>query len=315
MTHRCSQVHEAFRATPGTDLALVPCTRMTQQTLTPNVEQAVDRARDTVRDASPGLILLGRCGLAAKGGVYVLIGIAAARVALGTGDETIDSTGALGRIMEMPFGSWLLGAVALGLAGYTVWRAVQALLDTEHKGSDLKGLWARGAYLLSAAAYATLTLAAVRLLVDAGAESASGEGAAQDWTARLLEQPFGPWLVALVGLGLIGSGVFQLTRAVTTKFRDRLQTWSMSAREQTFAVWAGRFGHVARGVTFAIMGIFLVLAAFRQDPGEAKGVAGALNSLAEQPYGPFLLGGVASGLACYGLYMFVEARYRRIVVS
>jgi hypothetical protein len=63
------------------------------------------------------------------------------------------------------------------------------------------------------------------------------------------------------------------------------------------------------------MGLFLILAAFRQEPGEAKGLAGALNTLAEQPYGPFLLGAVAAGLALYGLYMFVEARYRRIVVQ
>jgi hypothetical protein len=291
---------------------------MAHQMLTPRVAREANRARDTaretVREASPGLIWLGRCGLAAKGAVYVLIGVAAARAALGTGDQTIDSHGALGRIAEMPFGTWLLGAVALGLVGYTVWRAVQALLDTEHKGSDPKGLCVRGTYLLSAAIYATLTLAAVRLLVGAGG-STNGEGAAQDSTARLLEQPFGPWLVALVGLGLIASAAFQVRRAITGEFRDRLQTSSMGAREQTLAVWAGRFGHVARGVTFAIMGLFLVLAAFRQNPGEAKGLAGALNSLADQPYGPVLLGAVACGLALYGVFMFLEARYRRIVMS
>jgi Domain of Unknown Function (DUF1206) len=292
---------------------------MAQQTLTPHVAQAADQARatarETVREASPALIWLGRCGFAAKGAVYVLIGVAAARAALGKGDETIDSRGALGRIMEMPFGTWLLGAVALGLLGYTVWRVVQALRDTEHKGSDPKGLWVRGSYLLSAAIHATLTLAAVRLLLDAGARRGNGEGAAQDWTARLLEQPFGPWLVALVGLGLIGSAAFQISRAVTGKFRDRLRTSSMSSTEQDLAVVAGRFGHIARGATFAVMGLFLALAAFRQDPGEAKGLAGALNTLAAQPYGPLLLTAVASGLALYGVFMFIEARYRRIVIT
>lgn len=291
---------------------------MAQQTLTPRVAQATDQARetarDTVREASPGLIWLGRCGFAAKGAVYVLIGVAAARAALGTGDQTIDSHGAFGRIVEMPLGPWLLGAVALGLVGYTVWRTVQALLDTERKGSEPKGLWVRGAYLLSATIHATLTLAAVRLLIGAG-ESTSGDSVAQDSTARLLEQPFGPWLVALVGLGLIGSAAFQVRRAVTTEFRDRLQTSSMSAREQVLAVWAGRFGHVARGATFAIMGLFLVLAAFRKNPDEAKGLAGALNALADQPYGPLLLGAVACGLVMYGVFMFIEARYRRIVMS
>src|SRR5688500_3445583 len=114
---------------------------MAQQTLAPNVRGAVDRARETAHEASPGLVWLGRFGLAAKGTVYVLIGIAAARAALGTGDQTIDSYGALGRIAQMPLGPWLVGAVAVGLAGYTLWRCVQALLDTERKGSDLKGVW------------------------------------------------------------------------------------------------------------------------------------------------------------------------------
>ncbi len=86
---------------------------MAQQTLAPHVRGAVDRARDTAHEASPGLIWLGRAGLAAKGAVYVLIGIVAARAALGTGDETIDGPGALGRIAEMPLGPWLLGAARL----------------------------------------------------------------------------------------------------------------------------------------------------------------------------------------------------------
>jgi hypothetical protein len=271
--------------------------------------------RETVRVASPGVVWLGRLGLAAKGLVYVLIGIVAARAALGNGDQTTDTHGALERIVQMPLGPFMLAAVALGLAGYTVWRLVQALLDTEHKGSDLKGLWIRGAYLSSAALHAALTLTAARLLLGVGADAGSGEDAAHDSTARLLEQPFGPWLVAAVGVVLIASAGFQIMRAVTAKFRDRLESGRMSEREQMLAIWAGRAGHVARGVTFGIMGLFLILAAFRHEPGEAKGLAGALNTLAEQPYGPFLLGAVAAGLALYGLYMFVEARYRRIVVQ
>lgn len=275
---------------------------------------AANTARETVHEASPGVIWLGRFGFAAKGVVYVLIGVVAARVALGVGGAITDSQGVLQHIVEMPFGNLLLLVLAIGLAGYTLWRIVQALLDTEHKGTELKGLWARGAYLISAGIYGTLTLTAARMLMDAGAGAGSGEGKAQDWTARLIEQPFGPWLVALVGLCLLSSAGFQFFRAATADFRKRLEIGAMSAGEQDFAIAAGRFGHVARGITFGIMGLFLMLAAFRQEPGEAKGLAGALNILTEQPYGPQLLGIVAAGLALYGLYMFVESRYRRMVL-
>ena len=275
---------------------------------------AANTARETVHEASPAVIWLGRFGFAAKGVAYVLIGVVAARVALGVGGAITDSQGVLQHIVEMPFGNLLLLVLAIGLAGYTLWRIVQALLDTEHKGTELKGLWARGGYLISAGIYATLTLTAARMLVDAGAGAGSGEGKAQDWTARLIEQPFGPWLVALVGLCLLSSAGFQFFRAATADFRKRLQTGAMSAGEQDFAIAAGRFGHVARGITFGIMGLFLMLAAFRHEPGEAKGLAGALHILTEQPFGPQLLGIVAGGLVLYGLYMFVESRYRRMVL-
>ena len=36
------------------------------------------------------------------------------------------------------------------------------------------------------------------------------------------------------------------------------------------------------------------------------------GKLAQQPYGGVLLGVVAAGLAAYGLFCFVQARYRRI---
>jgi hypothetical protein len=73
-----------------------------------------------------------------------------------------------------------------------------------------------------------------------------------------------------------------------------------------------RFGMAARGVVFGIIGLFLLLAAWRNNPGEARGLGGALHSLQEQGYGPWLLGVVALGLVAYGGYQFVLARYRRI---
>jgi hypothetical protein len=52
----------------------------------------------------------------------------------------------------------------------------------------------------------------------------------------------------------------------------------------------------------------------RHDPSRARGLEGALDALASQPYGQWLLAFVAAGLACYGAYCFVEARYRRLSI-
>lgn len=276
-------------------------------------DQVTGQARSAAHEASPWITGVGRLGFACKGAVYLLIGILAIQAAMGRGGTITDTSGALQHIIDAPFGKGLLGLIALGLAGYVLWRFVQALLDTDNKGTELKGLWARGGYLLSGVIYSSLALAALRLMQGTG-DGGNGDQAAQDWTARLLAQPFGVAFVVLVGLGVLGSAAVQFMRAAKADFRKELNTQEMDGRTQDFATRAGRIGHAARGVTFGITGVYLLVAALHQSPEEARGLAGALAVLLEQPYGPVLLGVVAAGLAMYGLYMFVEARYRRMVL-
>lgn len=107
-------------------------------------------------------------------------------------------------------------------------------------------------------------------------------------------------------------GLFQLYRAYDAKFMEKLKPGEMGAGERTSTRRAGRIGHAARGVVFCVIGAFLVRAALQFDPSRARGLGGALSALASRPFGPYLLGAVAVGLACFGLFMFVVARYRRI---
>jgi hypothetical protein len=103
-----------------------------------------------------------------------------------------------------------------------------------------------------------------------------------------------------------------MREAKNERFMDKLRTQSMSARTNMWARRSGKWGYAARGVVFAIIGAFLAYAAWRSDPSEARGLEGVLDSLAAQTHGQWLLGGVAAGLALYGIYCFVEAQYRRI---
>jgi hypothetical protein len=271
-----------------------------------------DAAESAASEASPALIWLGRLGFACKGLVYILIGALTARAVVGDQDAaSTDSQAVMRHVLDMPFGSAILAVIGVGLLGYAIWRVVQAALDTERKGTDPKGLWVRGAYVISAGVHVLLSVSAFQLVRGASAMS-GGEQSTQDATARLMQQPFGPVLVAAVGLCLAGAGLFQLYRAYSTDFRKKLQ---IDAQDSDAMMLAGRLGYAARGVTFLIMGGFLGMAAFRQAPDEAKGIAGALATLAQQPYGQLLVGVVAAGLAAYGVFMFVEARYRRMVIS
>jgi len=141
-----------------------------------------------------------------------------------------------------------------------------------------------------------------------------GDQAAQDSTASLLAQPFGQVLVGLVGLGIVGVAVFQAVRAWKGHLQKELDTARMGAREQTFAIRAGRLGLAARAATFLIIGLFLISASIHQEPERARGLAGALETLIAQPYGDLLLLVVSIGLIAYGAYMFLQARYRRMVL-
>lgn len=285
---------------------------MTQRELSP--ERAKQRAKQATREASGWIEPLGRLGYAAKGIVYAIVGVLAAQAAIGAGGETTDTQGALSRIIEAPFGRVLLGLTAVGLLGYAIWREVQAFMDTENKGSDAKGYVARTAYAIVGLAYLGLALTAVQLVRGTGG-GGSGSETQQGWTARLLAQPFGQLLVGLIGLIVIGVGLYQLYKGVSGSFRDKLKLNEMSQTEQTWATRSGRLGFIARGVVFAIIGALLIAAARQADASQARGFAGALETLAAQPYGPWLLGVVALGLIAYGFFCLVEARYRRMIIT
>ena len=261
------------------------------------------------QDARRWIVPLARFGYAAKGIVYLIIGGLAALAAFHKGGRTTDSRGALGEILSQPYGKFLLGAVALGLFGYALWRVVQSVKNTENKG-----LMTRIGYAVIGVLYAGLALSAVRMVIGSGTANNGGEPA-QEWTARLLAQPFGQLLIGLVGLGIIGFGIYQFYKAYTAEFRRNLMTEKMGQSAQSFALRTGQFGLTARGIVFGIIGFFLILAALQSDASEAQGLSGALRALEQQTFAPWLFALVALGLAAYGFHMLVLARYRRIIVD
>ncbi len=269
------------------------------------VQQATQAAGDKVET-------LARFGYATKGVVYVIVGVLAVMTAVGAGGSTEGSKGAIETIAQQPFGRILVALTALGLIGYVIWRFVQAFKDPEGKGSDAKGIIARIGYAVSGVTYAGLAFLAGRMAISGGSSGGSGDSSKQELTAKLMSQPFGLWLVGAVGAIVIGVGIYHFYRAYKAKFMERYKSGEMSATERRWAKRIGQFGLSARGVTFSIIGGFFIIAALQADPSQAKGLSGALDTLARQPYGPWLLGIVALGLVAYGVYCFSQARYRRI---
>ncbi len=273
-------------------------------------------AQRTAREAATNRwsTRLARCGYATKGVVYLLIGGLAAKAAAGAGGgKTTDNSGAIETLYQQPFGRFLVGIIAIGLFAYALWLFVSALLDPERKGTDAKGLGARGAFAIVGCSYVTLGILALRLVLHRSSGGQSSDTKTQDWTARLLKHPGGVALVVLAGLIVLGVAGFFFFQAVTARFRTRLSLTGAQGGVRRWVVPLGRVGYAALGVVNTIIGLFLVIAAFRRNAGEAKGVGGALAEITHRPYGALLLSIVALGLVAYGAYSLVEARYRQLV--
>ncbi len=280
----------------------------------PSLARNMHTAERGARNAATGqwMTIFARCGYAAKGVVYLVIGIIAAQVAIGARGAVTDQKGALQTILAQPLGHLLLGVVAIGLFGFALWCFIQAVFDTEGKGTTAKGLITRIGYAAVGLSYSALAFGAFQLVVGSGTGGKGSNASTQDGTAILLKQPFGPVLVIVVGLLVFAIAFFLFYTAYTAKFQTQLQVATLDPQTKKWVMGVGRVGYAALGVVISITGIFLIVAAFQNNASKAIGLDGVLQELAHQPFGPVLLGIVAFGLFTYGIYSLVEARYRRV---
>jgi hypothetical protein len=158
--------------------------------------------------------------------------------------------------------------------------------------------------------YAILAYGAIRLAIS-GRQTGSGtEQNMHHSTAKLLGMPFGREIVILIGLVVIAIGIYQLYKAYASKIDRLLALSRLSESVRRAIIILCRFGVAARGVIFAIIGVYMVLAGIHDNPGRSRGMAGALHSIESHPYGPAILGFIAAGFIAYGIYFIAQARYR-----
>jgi Domain of Unknown Function (DUF1206) len=262
-------------------------------------------ARSAARSETVGW--LGRLGLVAMGVSYGLVAVLAIKLALGHGGNAEDRGGALQTIAQDGFGRIVVFALAVGFGAYAVWRFAEAFFDRGGEGHGPKGLAKRLGYTGRGLIYTGLCITAAAVLLGS-----SGDKNEQHETARVLEWPAGRWIVGTIGAGFAAAALWNFFRGVTRKFKDDLNTGQMSALEERVTTVAGVVGVFARGVVFALIGIFLIKAAVEYDPQEAIGLDGALRKLAAQDHGRSLLGLVAAGLLAFGVFCLFQARYRRV---
>lgn len=254
---------------------------------------------------------LGRAGYIAKGIVYGIIGFLAFKLAIGAGGEIAGSREAIQTIGQQPYGRILLGIVALSLLGYTVWRLVQAVKDTEGAGTDLRGVGQRLGYVISGLTYLALGGFAGSIALGMGGQSNSGNSA-----SFLLDSTWGRLVLGVVGVITIGVAMLFISKGIKAKFMENYALSSMSDTQRKIAYYAGRVGLSTRGVAFAIIGGFILMSAWRGTAGgEIAGLKDALAAIAAQAYGKVLIGITGLGLICYAVHMVMTGIYRSFNVG
>ncbi len=271
-----------------------------------------DARREGVRTASQGGTgreVVARCGLVARGVLYVLVGVLALRVAFGEGGQEADRTGALQELTRQPLGGFLVWAVGIGLVCMMLWRLSEAVFGAA--GPDGGKAGKRLASAARTVFYAVAAFSVLSFAAGAGGQRSSDQQS-RDVTAKVMELPGGPWWVGLAGAAIAVGGVVIAVRAALRKFRKHLKTERMSDGVRKAVDFLGVTGGVARGAVFAAAGGFAVYAAVRFDPAEAKGVDDTLRAFAQTPAGPWLLVLVAAGLMLFGLFSWAMAVWRRV---
>jgi len=273
----------------------------------PSLPGVHDARREGRRAASsPGMGWLARAGLIARGVVYAVIGVLALKLALGDGGKATNQQGALKTIAHGSFGKLLLIVVAIGLAGYAIWRLTRAAVG--HGAEQTDDTSDRVAALASGIAYAILCVTAIKILSG----SATGSGTPKHATSGVLGWSGGTVIVGIAGAVLVGVAGYQLYKGLAQKFLDDANTGQMSPGVRKGYTVLGVAGHCARAVVFALIGYGLIKAAIDYNAKKAIGLDGALRNLAHASYGPVLLGIVALGLVMFAAYSLADARYRKV---
>jgi hypothetical protein len=250
---------------------------------------------------------LSRVGYVVHGFVFIVIGVLAARISWGERGELADPPSAIQIIREQPLGELIVVLIAIGLAAYGLWRFVQAIADPDQQGTTMKGLIVRIGRFISGLGYSALSVFSLRLAAGIARAPEENPG----WAVRVLTEPLGAYVGALVAVILLGVASDDLRKAFTANFGERFKHQEMSGAESLAAKLAGSWGFAARALILIFAGAYLLAAILQDSPSRVKGFEGILGSMLALPYGQWLLRFVGLGLVAYGFFMGQAGLRRR----
>ncbi len=248
-----------------------------------------------------------RAGYVMSGILHLIIGYLAIRIAFGSGRGDADPSGALAAVAGQPGGRIGLWAAAAAFLAMALWRLVEAALG---RSTDPKKQGALAETLDRFKAFALAVVYVAFAYSSYGFARGAGESSARQnstMSARLMQSTAGTAVLIIVGVVIVLVGGYHVYKGVSRNFLDDLK-----GKSSDLATRLGLVGYVAKGLTIAVAGLLVIVAASRSEPAKATGLDGALKALGAQPYGVALLVAAGAGIITYGLYSFVMARYTKM---
>lgn len=161
-----------------------------------------------------------RAGSAGKVVVYGYLAFSAFRVATGSGSSGSGTDSTTAQVMNYPGGQLLVGLVGAGVAvvgGYLVWKGFTDGFRDDLSPDGRRGSTGSGALWLGRVGYvakgAALALVGVLFGWAAATHDAQRSGGLDQALQEVLDQPFGPYLLGAVALGIMSFGLFCFVHA------------------------------------------------------------------------------------------------------
>jgi hypothetical protein len=253
-----------------------------------------------------GAHAFGLCGLAARGGLYLVLAVLAVDLVVGNSRENADTRGALHDLAHRGLGPVLLVLLAIGFGGFAIWHVYVAVVSDRRRHDAARALADAG----RAVVYGVLCALAISFLTTSK-RSGNSDQTDRTWTARVMHWPAGRVLVGAVGVAIVAGGIYLLWRAFAGGAQDEPAVVDAAPRETPALHVLGAVGNAARGLIVALIGGFLLDAAIEYDPNRTVALDGTLKRILDATYGGMLVLLVACGFAAFGVYSVARAWVNR----
>ncbi|RSN21175.1 hypothetical protein DMC61_36685 [Amycolatopsis sp. WAC 04169] len=247
--------------------------------------------------------LIARGGLVCYAVVHLLVAWLAAQVALGD-HARADKAGAL-QMVVAEGGAWLLWLIAAGLAVLAMWQLSEAITGHRHVKTRRRTV-RRIVSGIEVVLYGLVSYSAVKIALS-GADDGQGS-----LVAGILAESYGPALVTVAGVAVVAVAVFLAQRGLRKTFVRELDFGGATGTARTLTIRLGQIGWIALSAAYGTIGVLTIIAAVTFDPAKASGLDAALKTLSAQPYGGPMLLALAAGIAAFGAFALLDARFRKI---